>query len=207
MTPILWSFRRCPYAMRARLAIASAGVAIEHREILLRDKPHAFLTASPEGTVPVVQTAEQSYVHSYDIMLWALGQNDPENLLDQPAIGTELTIAADGPFKIALDRYKYHVRIDGAEPKVEREKALAFLQILATQMGKNAWLFGATPRLADLAILPFVRQFAHVDIDWFNATAPREICLWLDRFKASDRFAAIMKKHPIWSPEAPCQRQ
>ena len=201
--PVLWSFRRCPFAIRARLALASAGVAVEHREILLRDKPEAFLAASPAGTVPVLEGADRVLVHSRDIMLWALGQNDPERLLNQPSGATDLIDQADGSFKNALDRYKYHVRHSGVNPKAERAICMAWLGDLADIMDKNEWVFGTSPRLADLAILPFVRQFAHVDLLWFEATAPPAILAWLNRFKASERFAKVMVKHPLWQTTGP----
>ncbi len=198
--PILWTFRRCPYAMRARLAIASAGVDVELREILLRDKPEAFLTASPKGTVPVVETGETVLEESLDVMHWALAQNDPEGWRDMPEMGYALIAEADGPFKTALDRTKYAVRYPKANAEDERAKAGAFLMKINELIGDKPWLFGDAPRLADMAILPFVRQFAHTDLNWFTAQPWPATQRWLEAFKTSDRFAAIMTKYPQWHP-------
>ena len=205
MKPVLWTFRRCPYAIRARLAIASSGVDVEQREILLRDKPTAFLAASPAGTVPVVEGAGQELVHSLDIMKWALRANDPEQLLQQPELGNELIVRADGDFKATLDRYKYHVRIEGADPAIERMRAMPYLQDLSAQIADQDWLFGPKPKLADLAILPFIRQFAHVDLEWFMSAAPPNIVRWLENFKSSDRFLAVMSKNEPWQSPAAAQ--
>ncbi|MEO1536090.1 MAG: glutathione S-transferase [Pseudomonadota bacterium] len=198
--PILWTFRRCPYAMRARLAIASAGVHVELREILLRDKPEAFLTASPKATVPVVQDGARIIEESLDLMHWALERDDPEGWLDMPDAGHALIAEADGPFKRALDRTKYAVRYPDADVAEERAKAANFLLILNGQLADNKYLYGDTPRLADMAILPFVRQFAHIDLAWFTAQPWPSVARWLEAFKASDRFAAIMAKHAPWKP-------
>ena len=199
-TPILWSFRRCPYAMRARLAIASAGIPIEHREILLRDKPTAFLAASPKGTVPVVIAGDLVIEESFDVMLWALNQNDPDNWLDVPSEAYDLIDEAVGPFKTALDRYKYASRIENSDPKVDRANGSAFLLKLDRMLSSQSCLGGVDYRLTDMAILPFVRQFAHVDLDWFNAQPWPDLSRWLADFKASDRFRKIMVKHPLWTP-------
>ena len=198
--PILWSFRRCPYAMRARLAIASAGIACDLREIVLRDKPAAFLEASPKGTVPVLQDGERVIEESLDVMHWALQTSDPEGWLDMPDTGHQLIADNDGPFKIALDRTKYAVRYPDVDIAAERRTAGDFLTRLDRQLGPNPYLFGDTPRLADIAVLPFVRQFAHVDLAWFNAQPWANTARWLEAFKTSDRFAAIMTKYPAWQP-------
>ncbi len=123
MTPILYSFRRCPYAIRARLALASAGVRVELREVVLRDKPQAFLDASPSATVPCLVVAGQVVDESLDIMLWALRQADPEGLLTDPAF--DLIARFDGPFKQALDRTKYAVRHPDSDPEQTRAQAMA----------------------------------------------------------------------------------
>lgn len=198
--PILWTFRRCPYAMRARLAIASAGVAVELREILLRDKPEGFLAASPKGTVPVVVEGDRVIEESLDVMLWALNQNDPEHWLDMPGLGFDLIEEADGPFKQALDRTKYAVRYPDVEIEAERHKAGRFLVKLNAMLDGKPWLFGEAPRLADMAILPFVRQFAHTDLDWFTTQPWTDVARWLEVFKSSDRFRSIMTKYPQWQP-------
>lgn len=196
--PILWSFRRCPYAMRARLAIAASGQQVALREILLRDKPAAFLATSPKGTVPVLDTGEAIIAESRDIMLWALAQSDPEHWLDMPEDGHALIDRCDGPFKQALDHVKYAVRFPDHDPGHEREKALDFLRELNTRLQDTRFLTGPHRRLADMAILPFVRQFANIDRAWFDAQGLGPLTQWLDDFLQSERLSAVMMKYPPW---------
>lgn len=204
--PILYSFRRCPYAMRARLAIASSGVQVDLREVLLRDKPEAFLEASPSATVPCLKLGDRVIDESLDIMVWSLDQSDPEGWLLMPEDGHGLIDEADGPFKSALDRYKYPSRYDAEEGEGARDRAADFIHVLDDTLGDGSWLFGDAPTLADMAILPFVRQYAHVDLDWFAGQSWTAAQAWLERFKTSARFAAIMAKYPQWHPEDPSQR-
>lgn len=196
--PILWSFRRCPYAMRARLAIQSSGVQVTLREILLRDKPAPFLAASPTGTVPCLQLPDASIDESRDIMLWALSLQDPEGWLDMPAEGHSLIDRCDGPFKSALDHTKYAVRYPDLDEAEERAKALVFLRDLNERLEQATFLMGPRRTLADMAILPFVRQFANTDRAWFDAQGLVPLTCWLDNFLASDRFAGIMHKYVPW---------
>lgn len=195
MKPVLYSFRRCPYAMRARLALASSGQTVELREILLRDKPSAFLETSASGTVPCLISVDGVIDESLDIMKWALAQNDPEGWLNMPDHGYDWIDRADGPFKDALDRTKYGTRYADTDPKEQRGLAAAFLKDLDLQI--TDWMF-ERPSIADYAILPFVRQFAFIDKDWFDAQPWPDLHAWLDRFLASDRFGGIMAKHPPW---------
>lgn len=195
--PIFWSFRRCPYAMRARLAIQSSRVSVELREILLRDKPQAFLATSPSGTVPCLDASGQVIDESFDVMRWALTQSDTEGWLNYPSEGEDLIADADGSFKSALDRYKYHVRhADGAREMAQAEGA-EFLRRLDAMLAGQYWLFGAKS-LADMAILPFVRQFANTDRAWFDTQDWPHLLGWLNRFTDSAEFAAIMIKYPPW---------
>ncbi len=196
--PILWSFRRCPYAMRARLAIRSSGVPVILREILLRDKPDAFLATSPKGTVPVVDTGNSVIEESRDIMIWALTQNDPEKWLDMPPAGHGLINHCDGPFKQALDHTKYAVRYPDIDIAVERAKALAFLTELESRLNQTGFLMGHRCTLADMAILPFVRQFANTDREWFDIQGLTAVTKWLDDFLRSAEFKAIMTKYVPW---------
>ncbi len=199
MSLILYSFRRCPYAMRARLAIAASGVQVELREILLRDKAPAFLDTSPSGTVPCLKAGDQVIDESLDVMMWALAQSDPQGWLAMPEAGHDLIAKADGPFKKALDRTKYHVRYEDADPEAERAKAYDFLAELDGLIGDKPYLFGESPSLADMAILPFVRQFANIDKARFDAEVGANTRRWLESFLASDQFAAIMTKYPVWA--------
>lgn len=198
MQPILYSFRRCPYAIRARLAVASAGVTVELREVVLRDKAPEFLAASPSATVPCLVAGHTVIDESLDVMKWALERSDPEALLNMPEEGWALIETTDGPFKAALDRYKYHTRHADVDPEHERGKASAFLAELETHLDARDWLFGNRPTIADLAILPFVRQFAFVDKSWFDTQPWPNLSAWLERFIASDRFRAVFQKYPKW---------
>jgi len=198
-SPILWTFRRCPYAMRARLAIVSAGITVELREIQLKNKPKPFLQASPSATVPALQIGDKVLDESLDIMVWALKQNDPESLLEMPASGWDLIATNDGPFKKALDHTKYAVRYPNLDESVERSKAAEILLKLDRQLADQRWLFGSHLTLADLAISPFVRQFANTDRKWFDEQPWPTLIAWLDRFLESDVFAHIMTKYDPWS--------
>lgn len=198
--PVLWTFRRCPYAIRARLAIRCSGVQVELREIVLRDKPDAFLAASPSATVPCLVAPDGVIDESLDIMRWALGRNDPDGWLDMPPEGADWIARCDGPFKHALDRVKYASRFPADDPAQHLAVACAFFNELEAQL--DGWLF-ARPVLADMAILPFVRQFAHIDKPWFDAQPWPRVHDWLARFLDSDGFAAVMPKFPRWQDGQP----
>ncbi|MGI9388185.1 MAG: glutathione S-transferase [Methyloligellaceae bacterium] len=201
--PILYSFRRCPYAMRARLAIAASGIGCDLREIVLRDKAPEFLEASPKATVPVLVQGDGTVVdESLDIMDWALARSDPEGWL-VPETGTveemrALIASADDDFKGNLDRYKYPNRHEGGDAAAARQAGALFLRGLDDRLTGQPYLFGSRACLADMAIVPFVRQFAHVDRAWFDAQGWPHLRDWLDRFLASERFQAIMEKYPKW---------
>lgn len=194
--PILYSFRRCPYAIRARLALAVSGIAVEHREVRLRDKPAEMLAVSPKGTVPVLVLRDGGVIdESMDIMRWALVRNDPEAWLagDDP----ELIAANDGAFKHHLDRYKYPERFaaDGVD---HRAAGLAILGDLEARLVERAYLGGERFGLADAAILPFVRQFAAVDRDWFAAQELPRVRAWLAPFVGSALFEGVMVVREVW---------
>ncbi len=202
--PVLYSFRRCPYAMRARLALAVSDQACELREVVLKDKPQGLLLASPKGTVPVlVLPGGQVLEQSLEIMLWALARHDPKgwlipshgNLQDMLALIAE----CDGPFKQALDRCKYPNRYPDADNGAERARAVAWLCVLEARFSSTQpYLFGSHPALADMAIAPFVRQFAGIDADWWAAQPWPRLRDWLDRWQASDLWASVMHKLPAW---------
>jgi len=205
--PILYSFRRCPYAMRARMAIHASGVVCEMREVVLRNKPAEMIALSPKGTVPVLQTTEGEVIdESLEVMDWALAQNDPEGWLE-PELGRldemrRLIAANDGDFKDNLDRYKYPNRYENVDPIDHREKAEVFLQELEQRLTASPYLFGARASLADFAIAPFVRQFAHVDKEWFDQLAYPALQRWLQEFLDSPTFGAVMKKYTPWQAGA-----
>ena len=186
--------------MRARLAIAVSGQDVELREVVLRDKPDAFRKASPSATVPCLEAEGDVLDESLDIMIWSLKRNDPNGWLGMPDEGFDLIARADGAFKCDLDRYKYASRFPEDDETAARESTGAFIAELDQMIGAKEWLFGTDATLADMAILPFVRQFAHVDLAWFDAQPWPRLQGWLERFLFSDRFARIMPKYPQWHP-------
>ena len=211
--PILYSFRRCPYAMRARLALAVSAQPYELREVVLRNKPADMLAASPKGTVPVlVLPGGEVLDESLDIMRWALGRHDPAQWLAPPGASSDemaaLIAANDGDFKRHLDRYKYPNRYAdessgeaaGFALKHRTEAAHWLAQLDARLVG--GWLFGTQASLADMALLPFVRQFAHTDADWFATQPWPRLQGWLAAFEASALYAGVMQKQAPWQPAA-----
>ncbi len=201
--PVLYSFRRCPYAMRARMAIAASKQTCALREVVLRSKPPEMIAASPKGTVPVlVLPGGRVIEESLEIMHWALGRNDPEGwlapLLDDEGELEELIAENDGTFKDNLDRYKYPTRYDDVDPDLHREQGLVFLRKLDARLARHAWLGGERFSLADAAIAPFVRQFANTDRDWFDAQSLPGVQRWLSDVLGSARFTSVMEKYPAW---------
>lgn len=204
--PILYSFRRCPYAMRARMALSVSAQSYEHREILLRTKPAAMLAASSKGTVPVLILPNGQVIdESLDIMLWALHRHDPEHWLrpEQGDINDMRALIAqcDGPFKQALDAYKYARDQKAQEPP--RALAADLLAQLEHRLNTNAFLanaflFGRSLALADAAVLPFVRQFAAVEPAWFARQPWPRLQRWLADITNSARFENVMQKREIW---------
>lgn len=202
--PILYSFRRCPYAIRARMALVVTGVSVELREVLLRDKPLAMLEASAKGTVPVLVLPDGRIIdESLEVMDWALTQNDPEGWADTHADTEKLIAYCDGPFKGWLDQYKYADRHPEQAPERYREQAEAFISTLEIRLAEQAFLGGAKPTRADVAVFPFVRQFAGVDPTWWQHAPYTEVRRWLDGWLASQAFTAVMAKYARWQSGAP----
>jgi glutathione S-transferase len=199
--PILYSFRRCPYAMRARLALAVSGTRCDLREIKLSAKPEAMLAASPKGTVPVLVLPDGTVIdESLDIMRWALGNRDPEGWLTRD--DAALIALNDGPFKHDLDCYKYPERYC-VDPLAHRESGLAFLSAMERRVADAGQLCGQARGLADAAIMPFVRQFAAVDGTWFDAQSLPHLKVWLAGHVASALFQAVMMRVTPWSEGDP----
>ncbi len=201
MRPVLYSFRRCPYAMRARMGLLSAGVEVELREVVLRDKPAEMIAASPKATVPVLILPNAEVIEeSLDVMDWALAQADPEDLLSiEPDVQRALVQACDRMFKPHLDRYKYPNRYADEPSADHRGLGLAWIMThLAPRLETASNLFGARPMYADIAMFPFVRQFAHVDAAWFYETVPASVSSWLKAHIGSARFKAVMTKYDQW---------
>jgi glutathione S-transferase len=199
MIPVLYSFRRCPYAMRARLALCASGVAYELREVTLKNKPDHLLQLSPKGTVPVLWLPDQTVIdESLDIMLWALEQSDPEGWLARlDADGLALITLNDETFKRHLDRYKYPVRFDLTAEQalsVHRAQGAVVLRSLDHLLGDQTYLSGSNWGFTDAAIAPFVRQFAHVDKAWFADQPWHKLALWLAQFESSTAFLTIMRR-------------
>ncbi|MEO0399576.1 MAG: glutathione S-transferase [Pseudomonadota bacterium] len=202
---VLYSFRRCPYAMRARMAIKAAGVAVELREVLLKDKPAAMLEASAKGTVPVLVLPDGAVIdESLDVMHWALQQYDPFGWLNGDAEESDALIGDnDGPFKRHLDRYKYATRYDDADPAADREAGAAFLHTLNRKLEGGGSLLGDLDTLVDIALFPFVRQFRIADPDWFDAAEWPALHAWLARLTQSALFQSVMEKYAPWTSGAP----
>ncbi|MFT5212167.1 MAG: glutathione S-transferase [Flavobacterium sp.] len=213
--PILYTFRRCPYAIRARMGLAYAGIDYEHREVVLKNKPAEMITLSPKGTVPVLSHAEQRCLdencldescldESIDILLWALSQRDPEGWmgfndgqLDEMA---KLIKQNDFEFKAHLDHYKYADRFPEYRQQEYRDRCELFLQILETRLNKHRFLFASRVSYADIAILSFIRQFSKVDEIWFDQSPYLKLKAWLDELTHSPLFLSIMKKYKAWNP-------
>jgi glutathione S-transferase len=206
--PLLYSFRRCPYAMRARLALRACGLTVRLREVLLRDKPPELLALNPAGTVPVLQLPDgQVLLHSLDIMRWAFARRPPAGWA-QPQGATQNEQEAqwlqtlDGAFKRALDGYKYPERHPSLSAEAWRDQAVAaLLQSVQhhLQTRNTAFMWGDQPSLLDLALWPFVRQLAQVDAAWWaGATGLEDVRAWLQRGLALPLFESVMGKYPAW---------
>lgn len=199
--PVLYSFRRCPFAMRARLALAISDTRYALRDVNLARKPAAMLVASPKGTVPVLVLDDGKVIDdSLPIMRWALDRSDPEGWLERD--DPDLVAHNDGPFKDNLDRYKYPDRY-GSDALAHRECGLEFLSMIDTQLSGTGQLRGTKRGIADAAIMPFVRQFAAVDPDWFAAQPIHHLKAWLAGHLDSPLFQVVMVRVAPWSPDDP----
>ena len=195
---ILYSFRRCPYAMRARMALVISGTRCELREVKLSAKPDAMREASPKATVPVLVHGDGAILEeSLEIMRWALGHTDPEGWLERD--DAALIATNDGAFKHHLDRYKYPDRHD-SEPLTHREEGLKFLRSLETRLNRSSQLCGEKRGIADAAIMPFVRQFAATDRDWWATVDLPRVREWLAGHMESDLFKTVMQREKPWKP-------
>ena len=196
--PVLYSFRRCPYAIRARMALDVAAVAVEVREVLLRDKPSAMLGASPKATVPVLVLPDESVIdESLDVMLWSLRCSDPENWLAREAESIAWLVEVEREFKPRLDGFKYGHRGSAERATECRNEAAVMLQGMETRL-ENGHLLGAARTLADAGTFPFVRQFAHHDRGFFASLGLQRLEGWLSDFLESERFARVMVKRDQW---------
>ena len=205
--PILYSFRRCPYAMRTRMALLVSGQKCIVREVLLRDKPGDMVSVSPKATVPVLQLPDGQIIdESLAIMRWSLAKNDPEGWLEagrEAGRDADTMIAAnDGPFKHHLDRYKYSVRYD-SDPVEHRNSAMQILADLDLRLGMQGNLCGQKRSFADIALFPFIRQFAATDKLWFDAQPVAHLQAWLAQHMQSRLFTIAMVRLAQWQPGDP----
>lgn len=200
MTPILYSYRRCPYAMRARMALKYAGIEYEHREIELRNKPQSMLDISPKGTVPVLLVGQLVLDQSLDIMRWAIAQSDSGrwgNVDDE--ISRAWIEKNDGRFKVLLDQYKYPNRHPQLDPEVVLDEALQLMLLpMEKALQRSQYLLGSKMTLVDVAIFPFIRQFSMVDPERFDQLPIPATKNWLAKHLESKLFNDVMQKNPVW---------
>jgi glutathione S-transferase len=200
MLPILYSYRRCPYAMRARMALQYSGIELEHREIELKNKPQSMLLASPKGTVPILCVDGKVIDQSLDIMHWAIAQSDPDKWGDiDESIGQIWIDKNDGPFKKLLDQYKYPNRY----PEFIQDEVLAaveelMLKPMETALQLSQYLLGSKMTWVDVAIFPFIRQFSMVNPQRFEQLSYPSIKRWLNQHLDSSLFKSVMQKYPSW---------
>ena len=199
--PILYSFRRCPYAMRARMAIHISDQRCELREVLLRDKPPSMLQYSAKGTVPVLILQDGKVIdESLDVIDWALNLNDPDDWQrsKDKEKTKELIKINDGEFKYHLDRYKYSKRYDNEDPEFHRKKCLKFIESINNELNNSEYIFDDNISYADIVLLPFIRQFRIADIEWFDSLPYNNLKKWLSSFLDSYLLNSIMKKYDLW---------
>lgn len=193
MSPILYTFRRCPYAIRARMALAYAGILTDQREVDLKNKPPELVIASPKATVPVLILDDGRIIdESIDIMRWALEQSDPDGW-QKPDCG-ELIYLNDTSFKLILDNYKYPERSENKDPIYYRDQAKIYLNHLNSLLKQNQYLIADEISLADVALFPFIRQFYSIDKEWFKQSGYKKLNSWLNAFLNSELFLQVMKK-------------
>jgi len=201
MMPILYSYRRCPYAIRARMALKYASIEYEHREIEFRNKPQTMLLVSPKGTVPVLCVDGRVLDQSVDIMRWALGKADPDNWRGVDESSSQAWIDRnDGPFKVLLDQYKYPNRF----PELNQDDVLnsaidLMLDPMDHLLRSKTYLLGNKISWVDVAIFPFIRQFAAVNSQRFEDLPFTSLKKWLNQHLESELFNAVMDKHPAWT--------
>jgi len=202
-SPILYSFRRCPYAMRARMGLLLTHRQVELREVVLKDKPESLLSYSPKGTVPVlILPTGQVIEQSLEIIDWAITTSNVQLKAPTPE-QARLIAANDNEFKTALDHYKYFDRFPGESQQDYREQGQQFLSQLEQRLNHQPYLFGEQISYADIAIFPFIRQFAHVDLAWFEQADYPELKRWLNGWLTSEHFVTCMTKFKQWQTDTP----
>ena len=197
--PILYSFRRCPYAIRARMALSKSNITIELREISLKKRPDALYQISPKGTVPVLQLVEDTIIdESLDIMLWAINNSNCDWLKNEREKQLEIISINDGEFKYWLDRYKYSDRFPKLNRLEYQNACSKFLNTYDIMLKDETYFYGKSYQLADIALFPFIRQCANIDQDWFENNF-LNLSNWLNRIKTSTLFLSVMNKYDLWN--------
>lgn len=209
--PILYSLRNCPYAMRARLAIFKSKQQVELRDVVLSNKPQVMLNASPKGTVPILvfENNDKKFNvidESLDIMLWALQMNDPESLLAQGAISNAeslqnmLCVIAtfDTEFKADLEKYKCAKRYHEDNLFEYRQACEVHIESIEKQLEQHTYIMSEKESLVDIALLPFIRQFARVERQWYLQAPYPNLRQWLNNYLQSPMFSKVMTKYPLW---------
>ena len=203
--PVLYSFRRCPYAMRARMALILTSHTCELREILLTDKPDSMLEISPKGTVPVLQLEDRIIDESMDVIKWALRSGSEKMHIlseDEEAMSDSLIQLFDSKFKYHLDRYKYSSRYQSLKEE-HQEKCLEILNNLEQKIFNQPWIFGKLVSLLDISILPFIRQCKIVNPAWFKSQKFKRVISLLEHFESSELFNKAMEEFELWDPKKP----
>ena len=205
--PVLYSFRRCPYAIRARMAVAAAGIEVTIREVLLKDKPPELIAASVKATVPVLVLPDGNVIdESLGVMDWALSQRDPLGWLSGEGFSSDWIQTCDDEFKYWLDRYKYADRHPEHAAEHYRREAEVFLRKIEDRLTGFPWLGGEAPSVTDVALFPFVRQFASVEPAWWQGAPYPSTRIWLAQWLEGPLFSAVMTKYPRWEPGQPGAR-
>lgn len=205
VVPVLYSFRRCPYAMRSRLALKYSGIQVELREVDLKAVPDALRKLVPDNpTVPVLQLQDGRVIdESWDVLLWAVREHDPHGWLgkdESKLVPAEQWVEMnDYSFKTDLDRYKYHERYPERTQLEYRQDAQEFIQDLENQLQQTPFLLGDSLSVADIGVLPFIRQFAFVDKAWFDQSPYPKVQAWLKVFLESGLFDSVMAKYAVWN--------
>ena len=202
-TPVLYSFRRCPYCMRAHMALKKSGIKVELREVKLSDMPEEATTISPKATVPILVLPDGSFIdESLDIVKWALEQNDPDKWLGENKehlLDIEMLVETnDFSFKEDLDHYKYADRHPEKTEVEYRQACEEFIEELEEMLTENSYLLTDKLTAADISVFSFVRQFSMVDKDWFDQAPYPKVQQWLDEIVSSKFFQSVFQKHDIW---------
>ena len=199
--PCLYSFRRCPYAIRARMALAYSAISVELREISLSNITHELLRISPKATVPVLYFPDGTiFEQSLDIMNWALSVSDPQQWQIDDSESQQLIRQNDEDFKPLLDAYKYADRFPKLSQLEHRNNAEYFLRRLEDRLNQHKFLSAERPTITDMAIMPFIRQFAGVEPKWFEHCEYAGVRRWLNQQTDSDLFKLVMRKYDFWQP-------